>query len=175
MKFLILPILVIAASCSSTKKVEHEIPSKAKAVMNSSKSPKIEGDIVFEDNKDEIKVITMIRGLKPNTKLGFHIHEKSLCEAPDYKSAGGHLNPHEHQHGQPNDGKTHLGDMGNIKSNKAGVAKMEMFIPKEQRDDMNMILGKAVIIHAHADDMITQPTGNSGDRIACGLIRPVAE
>lgn len=163
-------------SCSSHQKKEmkEEIPSKAVAKMTSSKMPRLNGDVVFENETNDIKVTAEIVGLKPNSKMGFHIHENSFCESPTYESAGGHLNPHEHKHGRPGV-KSHLGDMGNIKTNKAGVAKIEIFLPKESVDDMGRIMNKAVIIHAKADDLHSQPTGDSGDRIACGLIRAVAE
>lgn len=176
MKFLVLPLMIVAVSCSSNhkKNVKEEVPSKAVAKMTSTSMPRLNGDIVFEDETNDIKVSAEITGLKPNSKMGFHIHEKSICEAPSYESAGGHLNPYEHKHGRPGI-KSHLGDMGNIKANKAGVAKVEMFLPKEDMEDMGRIMNKAVIIHAKADDLHSQPTGDSGERIACGLIRPIAE
>lgn len=176
MKLLILPLVAVAVSCSSNHKktMKEEVPSKAVAKMTSSSSPRLSGNVTFLDEANDIKVTAEIVGLKPNSQMGFHIHENSICEAPTYESAGGHLNPHEHKHGRPGV-KSHLGDMGNIKANKAGVAKMELFLPKEDMDDMGRIMNKAVIIHAKADDLHSQPTGDAGGRIACGLIRAVAE
>lgn len=168
--------LLVMVSCSSRnkeEKVTHEVASLAESQMHSSSMPRIKGKVGFEDMKDEIKVTTEISGLKPNAKLGFHIHENSICEGPEYKSAGDHLNPYAEKHSGPHAHASHLGDMGNLETNKSGEAKMVVFIPKEQRDDMNLLLGKAVIIHEKVDDLRSQPAGNSGKRIACGLIRPI--
>lgn len=174
MKYLTLIMIITLVSCSSNKKQEkitHVVEAKAETEMHSSMRRNLKGHITFEDLKDEIKVSADVTGLKPNQKFGFHIHENGVCDGPDYKTAGGHLNPYHQSHGNPLGHERHLGDMGNIESNANGEARKVILLPKTQMEDLNMIIGKAVIIHVKADDLKTQPTGGAGDRLACGLIQ----
>ena len=173
MKYMTLLVLITLVSCSSNKKEEkiaHTVQAKAETKMHSSLRKNLKGTITIEDMKDEIKVTANLSGLKPNQKLGFHVHENGVCEGPDYKSAGSHLNPYGQPHGDPNGTTRHLGDMGNLESNANGEAKKVILLPKTQTDDLNMLIGKAIIVHTKADDLKTQPTGDAGDRLACGLI-----
>ena len=117
-----------------------------------------------------IKVITTATGLKPGSVHGYHIHENGKCEGPDFKSAGEHFNPMESKHGGPAAGVNHMGDLGNLVADKKGIAKSEVIIRSAAKDSLAQYSGKSVIIHANADDMATQPSGDSGDRIACGVI-----
>jgi Cu-Zn family superoxide dismutase len=111
-----------------------------------------------------------VSGLTPG-KHGFHIHEKGDCSAPDGTSAGGHFNPDQKPHGAPNAAEHHAGDLGNIEAGADGVAKVNMHVNGIDLDsDAHSIKGKAIIIHAAADDLTTQPTGNAGARVACGVI-----
>jgi Cu-Zn family superoxide dismutase len=176
MKYMTLLILITLVSCSSKKKEEmitHDVQAKAESQMHSSARKNLKGIITIEDLKDEIKVTADVSGLKPNQRLGFHIHENGVCQGPDYKTAGDHLNPYGQPHGDPNGKIRHLGDMGNLESNANGEAKKVILLPKSQMDDLNMLIGKSIIIHSKADDMKTQPTGDAGDRVACGLIEAV--
>lgn len=140
------------------------------ASIHSASVPKVSGTVLFEDLGKEIKVTADVKGLKPNSKHGFHIHENGVCEG-DYTSAGGHFNPHHQGHGHPQGTERHIGDMGNLETNKEGVAKKVILLPKTKDNDMDLIAGKAVIIHFGTDDLKTQPTGNAGGRMACGLIQ----
>ncbi len=171
-----LSLLLVAVGCSSQKKTE-EIVMKPDLVavsdIHSAKYSNVSGLIKIEELKNEIKVTTDLKGLTPNSKLGFHIHEKGICEGPDYKTAGNHLNPDMHDHGRPESSMRHLGDMGNIVTNAEGVSRQVILLPKSDSDNVKEIFGKAILIHAKADDLKSQPAGNSGDRIACGLIKPI--
>jgi Cu-Zn family superoxide dismutase len=117
-----------------------------------------------------------VQGLPPNGEFGFHIHEKGDCSAPDASSAGEHFNPTNAQHGNPAGESHHAGDMTNLKSDAQGNAQLD-----GQADGVtlgggqpNDVAGRAVVIHAKADDYSTQPSGNSGARIACGVITPAS-
>jgi Cu-Zn family superoxide dismutase len=114
-----------------------------------------------------------INGLPANTEHGFHVHEIGDCSAPDAKSAGEHFNPEHAQHGDPNSTMKHLGDIPNIQSDAAGRAEVNaQIVGATLRDGgPNDLAGRAVIVHAKQDDYKTQPSGNSGDRIACGVVR----
>jgi Cu-Zn family superoxide dismutase len=172
----VLILSFIVMSCSTQQTTAPTVPTKelvAVSDIHSVKYTNASGLIKIEELKDEIKVTTDLKGLKPNSKLGFHIHEKGICEGPDYKTAGNHLNPEHHDHGRPESSERHLGDMGNIVTNAEGVSKQVILLPKSSMDDVDKIIGKAILIHAKADDLKTQPTGDSGDRVACGLIKPI--
>ncbi|GCL70217.1 superoxide dismutase family protein [Paenibacillus naphthalenovorans] len=107
---------------------------------------------------------------------GFHVHENGKCEAPDFKSAGGHFNPQGHQHGMGNAQGSHAGDLPNLEANPEGKVKFE-YVAKQLtlvRDQPNSLLksgGTSLIIHEKVDDNRTEPAGNAGARIACGVIR----
>jgi superoxide dismutase, Cu-Zn family len=111
----------------------------------------------------------------PEGEHGFHIHENGSCEAPDFKSAGGHYNPEDVDHGTESDNGPHAGDMENIEVAEDGTIQTEMMNDKVtlKAGEENSLLkegGTALVIHAGADDMESQPSGDAGDRIACGVI-----
>jgi Cu-Zn family superoxide dismutase len=111
-----------------------------------------------------------VSGLKPNQEHGFHVHEKGDCSSGDGMSAGGHFNPTGKPHGRPG-AEHHAGDLPALKADASGRAVFRFRIPGNilaagPRD----FAGKSVIVHAMPDDYTTQPTGNSGARLACGVI-----
>ena len=127
---------------------------------------KIKGSVSFERmGYRQVQVTAEVEGLKPNQKFGFHVHEFGNCENKGIM-AGAHLNPGDSKHGSPKSEKSHLGDLGNLKSNKQGKAQLSLLLGGKFR----MFMGRSVIIHESQDDLKTQPTGNSGKRIACGII-----
>jgi Cu-Zn family superoxide dismutase len=119
-----------------------------------------------------IKISGMVQGLKPNAEFGFHFHEKGDCSAPDATSAGAHFNPTSQDHGNPQAQPHHAGDMLNVKSDAQGVAEVSIDNADVslQTGQPNDIIGKALVMHAKPDDYKTQPSGDSGDRIACGVV-----
>ncbi|MBS1548643.1 MAG: superoxide dismutase family protein [Bacteroidetes bacterium] len=103
-----------------------------------------------------------------------HIHEKGDCSSPDAMSAGGHWNPTQHKHGKWEHGEFHMGDIGNLKADKDGVARLEFKTDKwclGCSDETKNIIGKTIIIHAKEDDFHSQPTGNAGGRVGCVEIK----
>ncbi|WP_283152716.1 superoxide dismutase family protein [Guptibacillus hwajinpoensis] len=111
----------------------------------------------------------------PAGEHGFHIHETGSCEAPDFKSAGGHYNPGDMDHGMESDNGPHAGDMENIEVSEDGTLQTDIMNDKVtlKTGEENSLLkegGTAIVIHAGADDMESQPSGDAGDRIACGVI-----
>ena len=113
-----------------------------------------------------------IGGFEPGTTHGFHVHEKGDCSAADASSAGGHFNPAGTPHGRMDQGAHHAGDIDNIVANAQGVAHVNMHVPGVTlgTGNANDIAGRAVIVHADPDDYSSQPSGNAGKRIACGII-----
>ena len=102
---------------------------------------------------------------------GFHIHAIGKCEAPSFKSAGGHYNPEEDEHGLLNDAGPHAGDMPNIHVPASGKLRVEV-LNQSVNLGMGLLGGKgtAIVIHQGADDYISNPAGDAGPRIACGVI-----
>ncbi|HOV96481.1 MAG TPA: superoxide dismutase family protein [Thermomonas sp.] len=114
-----------------------------------------------------------IGGLPPGSSHGFHIHEKGDCSAVDAASAGGHFNPAGKPHGRAGHGAHHAGDSDNLVADAQGVAHVDAHVEGVSLGGgaSNDILGRAIIVHANADDYSSQPAGNAGARVACGVIR----
>jgi len=128
-------------------------------------------DLVASDGA--VVMTGLVSGLKPGSHHGFHIHEKGDCSSPDFKSAGDHFNPTSQPHGDPATPPHHLGDIPNLEADDMGKAPVNARIEGVTLGDggPNDLVGRAVVVHDDADDYKTQPSGNSGDRIACGVIR----
>ncbi|WP_151632411.1 superoxide dismutase family protein [Noviherbaspirillum aerium] len=141
--------------------------------LNPTQGNKTSGSVSFVQNGDRIMIDARIDGLTPGAH-GFHVHEKGDCSAPDGMSAGGHFNPSGTAHGGPDHGDRHAGDLGNLNADAGGNAVLKLTVPASQislsKDAPNSVVGKALIVHADPDDYKTQPTGNSGKRVACGII-----
>ncbi len=154
------------------------VPTGETAVAEIMPSPapghdSVAGRVTFTQlENNRMKVTARVTGLDPNGTHGFHIHETGDLSAADFTSAGGHYNPEGHPHGAPHGGEVHAGDLGNLKANADGVATYEMIVDDLTIDgDVNPIVGKPVIIHAKADDLKSQPSGDAGPRIGGGIIR----
>lgn len=128
------------------------------------------GTVTFQQQGDQVSVHARIEGLKPGQEHGFHIHEKGDCSSGDGMSTGGHFNPGGKPHGAP-DADHHAGDLPALKADAQGRADVKYSIGGIGIGSGSAdIVGKGLIVHAMPDDYRTQPTGNSGARIACGVI-----
>lgn len=127
------------------------------------------GIVKFTQTPEGIKIVADVNGLTPG-KHGFHIHEFGDCSRLDGKSAGGHFNPDGKKHGAPNSEERHVGDLGNLLANEEGKAYYEMIDSYISFSGPHSIIGRAIIVHSGEDDLISQPTGNAGARLACGVI-----
>lgn len=129
------------------------------------------GRVTFEQQAGGVMVVVAVTGLPPGSQHGFHVHEKGDCSAPDAMSAGGHFNPTAKPHGQMSMPDHHAGDMNNLTADSAGNARAQFVMPDVTVGaGPNSVVGRAVVVHKDPDDYRTQPTGNSGGRIACGVI-----
>jgi Cu-Zn family superoxide dismutase len=144
-------------------------PAKAIAVLHPTAGNNVTGLVTFTKSGDEVKVVADITGLTP-AKHGFHIHEFGDCSSSDGNSAGGHFNPTHKQHGAPDASDRHAGDLGNIEADASGKAHLEWSDKVMKLSGADSIVGHAVIVHEKVDDLKTQPTGNAGGRLACGVI-----
>lgn len=175
----ILTAILFIVGCSSASKHtgrNHSGTSStpvyyAIAVMNPTQGQEVSGVIEFSEGFGEVKVVARLKGLPPDSEHGFHIHEFGDCRAVNASSAGGHYNPTSAPHGGPEAEAQHIGDLGNIRSNKKGEAYLKIEIKNMSLlGEVNPILGRGVIVHKNADDLVSQPTGGAGDRISCGVI-----
>lgn len=144
--------------------------SKATAILQPTEGNNAHGVVMFSRVKGGVKVVTVVEGLTTGVH-GFHVHERGDCSAPDAESAGGHFNPQGSPHGGPADQRRHAGDLGNLEANVYGNVFNEQVDRVISLNGPDSIVGRAVVIHAGQDDFKTQPTGGSGARIACGVIR----
>lgn len=164
--------LVALLSLVGCQSAERGTGQKAAAAMDSRSGSMTKGTVNFVWQGQDVLVTANFSGLKPNSEHGFHVHEKGDCSSADAVSAGGHFNPDSKAHGMPGSGAHHAGDMPNIKSDGNGnatySAKLSGFAIN---NGANGILGRSVVVHRDPDDYKSQPAGNSGPRIACGLIK----
>jgi len=143
---------------------------RASATLAATAGSKATGTVAFTPNGDRVRVLAKVTGLAPGAH-GFHIHENGDCSAPDGMSAGGHFNPTGKAHGNPAAGEHHGGDMPMLEADASGNATLDVTVDTVTLGtDANSDVGRAVIVHKDADDFKTQPTGNSGARVACGVI-----
>lgn len=162
-----------APSKSVATPPEAQTPVGANAPLEPTKGNKARGNLSLNTDRGGVGIAGTIEGLQPNSEHGFHIHEKGDCSAPDASSAGGHFNPTNQPHGNPKaEGARHFGDMMNLRSDAKGVAKVNVFLDRAtlHTSEPTNLVGKAIVVHQKPDDYTSQPSGNSGDRVACGVI-----
>ncbi len=128
---------------------------------------KLVGTATLRDVPGGVAIAARVSGLKPGAH-GFHIHAVGKCEPPAFASAGGHFNPGNKKHGHKNPEGAHAGDLPNLTVGADGAGHLEATAAGVTLKD---IAGLALVVHADPDDEKTDPTGNSGARVACGVIR----
>lgn len=144
----------------------------AQARLEARSGSNVSGTVGFVAHGQKVVVEAHISGLTPGSEHGFHVHEAGDCSAPDATSAKGHFNPGGHPHGHHGHmGPRHAGDLPNLKADANGQAHYRAGVTGLTLDNSSQgVIGRAVVIHADPDDYKSQPAGNSGRRIACGVI-----
>ncbi len=160
-------LTLLAASCTSKP---NKLESAASAVASSPTEKGLLANVKLMEADRGVKIHVQATGLKPGSVHGLHIHEFGKCEG-DFTSAGGHFNPAAGPHSSPEAKHKQLGDQGNVKADSQGEGMVEVFIPEGDVSGVDTFLNKSVVLHADPDDFVTQPSGNSGKRIACGVIK----
>ena len=167
MKAIYAAVAVAALSACAT---EPTAPPRATAQLQPTKGSKTFGEATFEQVGDKVHVLVNVQGLKPGQQHGFHIHEAGDCSSGDGMSTKGHFNPQGKPHGHP--GMGHAGDLPALQADKGGRAKLDVMAEGiTVAPGPASVVGRGLIVHADPDDYQTQPTGNAGARIACGVIR----
>ncbi len=142
----------------------------ATAELKPTKGNTAKGTVTFVSLGDRVAVTANVSGLTPGNH-GFHLHEKGDCNSDDGMSAGGHFNPLMKSHASPSTRERHAGDMPMLEADANGnanlIAELDVIAVGYGLTD---VIGKSVIVHKDADDFQTQPTGNSGARVACGIV-----
>ena len=157
---------LLATACAS---IEPEGPS-AIALVRPASGSQVHGEAKFTQVGNRVRITAEIAGLSPGAH-GFHIHEKGDCSAADAMSAGGHFNPKGNKHGAPGTSDRHAGDLGNLNADEYGKATLALMV-----DGISVgkgpdgVSGRGLIVHANADDLKTDPTGNAGGRVGCAVI-----
>lgn len=167
--------LPLLASCSLMPEAPHlsfmnthDDVQKAVAELAPTKGSEVNGQVRFTRQNGDTLVEVSLRNLSPGPH-GFHIHERGDCSSPDALSAGVHFNPDDKPHGNLTS-PHHAGDLGNVTASSDGTVNANFHVRDLRLSGEEGIVGRAVIVHAQADDFTTQPTGNSGKRLACGVI-----
>lgn len=155
-----------------TEPVSNGTASIAHAVLEPTQGNTAAGALTLHAEPNGVRISGQISGLQPDSEHGFHVHANGDCSAPDASSAGGHFDPAAQPHGHADSGPHHAGDMSNLRANAQGVAEVNVLVHDASLEagNDNNVVGRALIVHADADDYYSQPAGNAGPRIACGVI-----
>lgn len=168
----LLAVALLTQGCNKDSYPPKGSVTTAEAEITGINGNPVRGPVRFNKTAKGVLVTADIYGISPGLH-GFHIHEHGDCGGKDAAAAGGHFNPTNEIHGAPTDQHHHVGDLGNLEANANGRAFYEWTDPLIELDGPNSIIGRSVIIHEKPDDFKTQPTGDSGGRIGCGVIKIV--
>ena len=159
--------VVLAATSSALAK-----GAKATAELQSRSGSAVTGTVTLTEHDGKVHMKVVVKGLTAGTHA-IHLHDKGDCSAPDAASAGGHWNPSSEDHGKWGHAPYHHGDIGNLVADAKGKAELEFETERWTIGDgkPSDVVSHAVIVHAKEDDFTTQPTGNAGGRVACGVIQ----
>ncbi len=168
-------MLVACITCGAALAAEPqgETPN-AVVELQPTQGNSVSGTLTLVSMQSGVRITGTVQGLTPNSEQGFHVHAKGDCSAPDASSAGDHFNPTSQPHGNPKSASAHhLGDMMNLRADAKGVAQVDVSVEGAglHTGRPNDLFGKSIVVHQKADDYSTQPSGNSGNRVACGVIK----
>ncbi|HWA13907.1 MAG TPA: superoxide dismutase family protein [Burkholderiales bacterium] len=161
----------MVVGCAGNKGGTRYDDPSAIAVLEPTQGNSVRGAVDFVRTGNDVTVTVSLSGFAPNSTHGIHIHEIGDCTARDGSSAGGHFNPMGAEHGGTSGAKRHGGDLGNIQADATGNVVATVKIDGVAfGTGTDSIVGRSLVVHAGADDLKSQPAGNSGARIACGII-----
>lgn len=167
---LVLPIAALVGACSTVSEIATTRVASANLKLSNGLPA---GTVQLVSNGQEVTLTAALAGLSPG-EHAIHLHTTGACEAPAFTSAGGHLNPQGKQHGMDNPAGSHLGDLPNFAASTTGTGTITVTLkgtPDELMSELFDSDGTAVVVHAEADDYKTDPSGNAGSRVACGVLK----
>ncbi len=173
-KHLLFPALAMGALTLSTASMYAKSPAPVTVTMKTAQGADA-GTVVLKQEKNDVLLKVDVKGLPPG-EHAIHVHATAKCDPPDFKTAGGHFNPDQKKHGINNPEGHHNGDIpANLTVKADGSDKVSIKVPSIslEPDSPNSVFangGTSIVIHEKADDMVTDPAGNAGARIACGVI-----
>lgn len=160
-----------APQATATQALPAPTGERAEAVIEARSDAKLTGKATFTEVAGGVLVEIVVQGTAPGWHA-VHVHEKGDCSAPDGSSAGGHFNPATKNHGSPHAPEHHAGDLGNLWVDANGTGHHVILMPElSVAAGDHSVRGRSIIVHAGVDDLVSQPTGNAGGRIGCGVIR----
>jgi Cu-Zn family superoxide dismutase len=176
--FLLLPLGVLAscgepmvAGPNGTPSGAGAAKAEATATLSAMTGTNAAGMVTFTQTDKGVAIVASFTGLTPG-KHGLHLHEKGVCTAPDFASAGEHFNPNHEPHACPPTENRHAGDLGNLEIGPDGTGRLELTTDLlTLGSGPTSAIGRSVILHDMPDDCTTQPTGGSGARLGCGVVR----
>lgn len=174
--------MLLLAGCGTTPALKPEAPVQApvpstaqmaEANLAPASASLVSGRLALVPEAGGVRISGVIGGLQASQHAAFHVHEKGDCSAVDASSAGAHFNPTSMPHGRAGGNAHHAGDMDNLQANAEGVANVDVHLRAVTLGGggVSDIAGRALVVHALADDYHSQPAGNAGARVACGVIR----
>ena len=165
------PIAFIAATgCSTVAELPTERLASATLTMANGVPA---GTVQILANGSSVSLVAVVTGVSPGLH-GFHLHTTGSCVGPEFTSAGGHLNPLGKEHGSTNPQGSHVGDLPNLDVKPGGTGSLTVELSGTRSEIVQWLFdndGTAVVVHANADDYRTDPTGNAGGRLACGVLK----
>jgi superoxide dismutase, Cu-Zn family len=164
---LVIAIAAAAAGCTGMQTAG----VRASATLEPRSGSQVSGTVSFSEQAGAVKAHVELAGLAPNSVHGFHVHDKGDCSAADAASAGGHFNPGGTLHGSVTAAVHHAGDLPSLNADGSGHVRTDLVLGGVTLSPgPTSILGRSVIVHLNPDDYTSQPAGNSGPKVACGVI-----
>ena len=171
----IIALMLVSTACRLPYIPYVTLPAPAAAARLVDASGRGVGEAVFVQQRKGVRLVLDVTGLAPGTKA-VHIHEVGRCDPPSFESAGAHFNPAKAEHGTANPRGPHAGDLPNVTVETGGRGHLEATATRVSLEKGPTSLldadGSAIVVHERPDDMRTDPAGDSGARIACGVIVP---
>lgn len=169
--FAALPVVLATAACATSSEPQSAAPTASAKLASGDGAAR--GTATVTQAGDGLHVVVKAQGLTPGIHA-VHVHTTGQCTAPDFASAGGHWNPTARKHGKDNPAGMHMGDMPNMTVGPDGTGAIEYHIPAGTISEGATPLldsdGAAIVVHAQADDNVSDPAGNAGGRVACGVL-----